>query len=67
MNQSRATKYVAYSVTAVLMVALAVVVLFAACFVLETEKRIALGSTVVILAICITPHFRRRLREQCSL
>ena len=67
MNQSRATKYVAYSATAMLMVALAVVVLFAACFVLETEKRVALGSTVVILAICITPHFRRRLREQCSM
>ena len=67
MNQSRATKYVAYSATAMLMVVLAIVVLFAACFVLETEKKVAIGSTVTILAICVTPHFHRRLREQCSM
>ena len=67
MNQSRVTKYVAFTVTTLLMVAVAVVVLFAACFVLETEKKVALCSTVAILAICVTPQFRRRLREQCSM
>lgn len=67
MNQSRAMRYVGYSVTAILMIALAVAVLFAACFVSETEKKVAFWSTVAIVAICATPHFRRRLREQCSI
>ncbi|MGO5115141.1 O-antigen ligase family protein [Candidatus Avoscillospira sp. LCP25S3_F1] len=67
MNQSRAAKYVAYLVTAIIMIALSVTVLFAACFVLETEKKVALCSTVAIVAICVTPQFRRRLREQCSI
>lgn len=67
MNQSRVTRYVAYPVTAILMVALATVVLFAACFVLETEKKVAFGAAVAIVAICVTPQFRRRLRERCSI
>lgn len=67
MNQSRVTRYVAYPVTAILMVALATVVLFAACFVLETEKKVAFWAVAAIVAICVTPQFRRRLRERCSI
>lgn len=67
MNQSRVTRYVAYPVTAILMVALATVVLFAACFVYETEKKVAFWAAAAIVAICATPQFRRRLRERCSI
>lgn len=67
MNQSRAMRIVAYPVTAILMAALAAVVLFAACFVYETEKKVAFCAAVAIVAICATPHFRRRLRERCSI
>lgn len=67
MNQSRAMRIVAYPVTAILMAALAAVVLFAACFVYETEKKVALWALVAIIAICATPHFRRRLRERGSI
>lgn len=67
MNQSRVTRYVAYPVTAILMVALATVVLFAACFVYETEKKVAFWAAAAIVAICVTPQFRRRLRERCSI
>lgn len=67
MNQSRAMRIVAYPVTAILMAALAAVVLFAACFVYETEKKVAFWAAAAIVAICATPHFRRRLREHCSI
>lgn len=67
MNQSRAMRIVAYPVTAILMAALAAVVLFAACFVYETEKKVAFWAAAAIVAICATPHFRRRLRERCSI
>lgn len=67
MNQSRAMRIVAYPVTAILMAALAAVVLFAACFVYETEKKVAFWAAAAIVAICVTPQFRRRLREQCSI
>ena len=69
MKQTKALRPVAlsYGIPVLLMIALSVLTLFAASFVQQTEKKVALFSSVAVLAIACTPHFRRRLRERCSI
>lgn len=69
MKQTKALRPVvlSYGIPVLLMIALSVLTLFAASFVQQTEKKVALFSSVAVLAIACTPHFRRRLRERCSI
>ena len=41
--------------------------LLTACFELESEKKAGLISAFAILILALTPQFRRRIRERCSL
>ena len=51
----------------ILMIAVSILVLFSACFVLQTEKQVALFSALAILVIGLTPQFRRKLKSNCSI
>ncbi len=69
MNQTHHAKaaWAQHLRTPILIIALSVFTLLAACFVLQTEKQIALFSSLAIFAIGLTPHFRRKLMSNSSI
>ena len=51
----------------ILIIVLSILTLLAASFVLQTEKQVALFSSLAILAISLTPHFRRKMKSTSSI
>ena len=69
MKQSRAAKpaWIIPAWMFVLVLSLSAFVIAAASFVLETEKKVALFSTLAIVVICLTPQLRQKLRARSSI